>query len=92
MGYIALPSVVNAIIGITSYSCVILQMVVLHDALKTIQNVFFVFFLKKITKTYFFFGKPKKRSLKKNKKHKVDCFFEKKGFFATLIPAIGNFN
>jgi len=31
-------------IGITSYYCVILQMMVLHDARKTIQNVFLCFF------------------------------------------------
>jgi len=40
-------SILNAIIGITSYYCVILKMVVLHDAIKTIQNGVFMFFLKK---------------------------------------------
>jgi len=38
MGYILLSSNANAMIGITSYQCVILKMVILHDALKTIQN------------------------------------------------------
>ena len=47
MGYISLPSNLNAIIGITSYYCVMLKMVILHDALKTIQNRVFMFFLKK---------------------------------------------
>jgi len=37
----------NAIIGIKSYYCVILKMVILHDAIKTIQNSVFVFFEKK---------------------------------------------
>jgi len=40
MGYISLPSVLNAIIGIVSYFCVTLKMVILHDAMKTIQNIF----------------------------------------------------
>jgi len=31
-GYISLTSILNAIIGITSYYCVILKMVILHDA------------------------------------------------------------
>jgi len=44
MGYISSPSIFNAIIGKTSY-CVILKMVTLHDAIKTIGV--FVFFLKK---------------------------------------------
>ena len=38
MAYISLPSDLNAIIGIKSYCCVILKMVILHDAIKTIQN------------------------------------------------------
>ena len=44
MEYISLPWNLNAMIGITSYYCVILQMMVLHDARKTIQNVFLCFF------------------------------------------------
>jgi len=47
MGYISLPSHLNAIIGIKSYYCVILKMVILHDAVKTIQNRVLVIFLKK---------------------------------------------
>jgi len=47
MEYISLPTKLNAIIGITSYCCVILEVEILHDAIKTIQNVVFVlFFLK----------------------------------------------
>ena len=45
MGYISLPSHLNAIIGITSCCCVILQVVILHGAIKTIQNGVFGFFL-----------------------------------------------
>ena len=41
MGYIFLPSDLNTIIGIKSYFCVILKMVILHDAMKTIQKCFF---------------------------------------------------
>jgi len=44
MGYISLPSDLNAIIGIKSYYCVIQKMVILHDAIKTVQNSVFVFF------------------------------------------------
>jgi len=40
-----------------------MKMVILHDAMKTIQNGVFMFFLKKRTKTCFFI--PKKTSLKK---------------------------
>ena len=47
MEYISLPTKLNAIIGITSYCCVILEVEILHNAIKTIQNVVFVlFFLK----------------------------------------------
>jgi len=66
-------------IGITSYYYVILKMVILHDAMKTIQNSIFVFFSKQRTKTCFFLKKPK-NGLKKIKKH-VNCFFFKPGFF-----------
>ena len=48
MEYISFPSNLNAIIDIKSYYCVILKMVILHDAIKIIQNrVFVFFFLKK---------------------------------------------
>jgi len=46
MGYISLPSDLNVIIGITSYYCVILKMVILLDAIKPIQNSFFPELLK----------------------------------------------
>ena len=43
---ISLHSILNAIIGITSYYCVILKITKLLDAIKTIQNKFFSFSLK----------------------------------------------
>jgi len=44
MGYISLPSDLNAIlIGITSY-CLILKMVILHDAIKQFRIGFLYFF------------------------------------------------
>jgi len=46
MGYISSPSNLNAIIGIKSYYCLILQMMLLHNAITKIQNGVFVFFLK----------------------------------------------
>jgi len=42
-----LPSILRAVIAITSYCCVILKMVILYDAIKTIQNGVFVFFFEK---------------------------------------------
>jgi len=48
---------------LTSYYCVILKMVILHDAIKKIQNGFLCFF-KKRTKTCFF-SKSKMFELKK---------------------------
>ena len=65
MGYISLPSNLNAIIRIKSYYCVILKMVILHDAIKTIQNSVLCFFIKR-TKACFVSKKPKKR-IKKQK-------------------------
>jgi len=47
MGYISLPPILNGIISITSYYCVILKIVTLHDGIKTIQNGVFLFSLKK---------------------------------------------
>jgi len=52
-GYISLPSILNAIIGITSYQCVVLKMAILHDAIKTIQNGVFPFFVKEEQKPVF---------------------------------------
>jgi len=63
MGYISLSSNLNAIIGITSCYCVILKIVTLHDAIKTIQNGVLVFF-KKEQKSVFFQKKNKKTDLK----------------------------
>ena len=47
MGYIPLPSNLNGIIGITSYYCVILKIMIVHDAIKTMKNKVFPFSLKK---------------------------------------------
>jgi len=69
MGYIALPSILNAIVGIISYYCVILKIVILHDGIKTIQNGVFLFSLKK-NKILFLFKKNKK-----NVKKQEGCFF-----------------
>jgi len=50
----------NAIIGITSYYCVILKIVILHDGIKTIQNGVFLFSSKK-NKILFLFKKKQKK-------------------------------
>ena len=47
MGHISLLSNLNGIIDITSYYCVILKIMILHDAIKTINNKVFLFSLKK---------------------------------------------
>jgi len=48
MGYISLPLNLNGIIGITSYHCVILKTMILHDTIKkTIKHKVFPFSLKK---------------------------------------------
>jgi len=75
MGYISLPSNLNAIIGITSY-CVNLKMVISHDAM---ENVIFAFFIKKEKKL---FSKNKKNSDLRKTKNRL---FLKKQFFSTLI-------
>jgi len=60
-GYISLPTDLNDLIGIKSCYCVILKMVILHDATKTIQNRgFCVFFLKKEHSPVFISKKQKK--------------------------------
>ena len=76
MGYISLPSNLNATIGITSYYCVILKVEILHDAIETIPNGVFVFFFKR-AKTCFFWKKTNS-DLKKQ----VGCFFLKKTGFS----------
>jgi len=47
MGYISLPSILNGIIGITSYYRVILKIMILLDVIKAIKNKVFPFSLKK---------------------------------------------
>jgi len=79
-GYISLPSDLNAIIGITSYYCVILKMMILHDAIKTIQNRVFVFFSRKRTKTCIF-SKNEEKQIWKKLKNPCECFVSKPIFF-----------
>jgi len=50
----------------TSYFCVILKVVILHDAIKTIHNGVFLFFLQK---------EQKPVTLKNKQKKQVGCFF-----------------
>ena len=76
-GYISLPSNYNAIIAITIYYCVILQIAILHKAINTIQNKAFVFFCKK-NKSLFHFKKPKKPEFEKNRR--VGIFWKKRVF------------
>ena len=80
MAYISLLSDLNAIIGIKSYYCVILKMVILHHTIKAFQNSVFVFFPKKEQKPVSF--KKKKNPYKKNKT--CELFF--------LNPAFLSFN
>jgi len=74
MGYISLPSILNAIIDITSYCCVILKMVILHESIKTIQSVFFSVFLKKEENIFSFQKNPKTFFFKKTKKNRWIVF------------------
>ena len=53
MRYISLPSNLNAIIGITNYYCVILQVVILHDAKKQFRISFLCYFKKNKNLFYF---------------------------------------
>jgi len=74
MGYISLPSNLNAIIGTSCY-WVTLKTVILHDAIKTIQNGFFAFFYEQTPVSF-----------KKNKNIRIfkkRVFFN--GFFSTLF-------
>jgi len=71
MGYISLPSNLNGIIGITYYYCVFLNIMILHDAIKTIKNEVFPFSLKKEQNLV---------SLKKNKAGGLFFFKKKTGF------------
>jgi len=61
MEYISLPSNLNGITGITSNYCVILIIMVLHDAIKTIKNRVFPFSLKKEQNLASFKKKQKNR-------------------------------
>jgi len=83
-GDIYLPSNLNGIIGITSYYCVILKIMILHDAIKTSKNKVFPFSLKKERNLVSFFKKKQKKwgFLKKNK---WDVFFERKRVFLNLV-------
>ena len=82
MGYISLPSILNAIIRITSYYCVILKIVILHDGIKTIQNRAFRFSFKK-EQILVYWKKIKKTGLlKKTKKTGGLGFLEKTLFFS----------
>jgi len=90
MGYISLPSNLNGIIGITSYYCVILKIMIFNDAIKTIKNKVFPFSLKKEQNLVSFLKKNKK-SFSKNLGGLF--FFKKNRFFSTLYFAqvfIGN--
>jgi len=69
MGYISLSSILNAIIGITSYYCVILKIVILHDGIKAIQNGDFLISLKKEQNLVSL--KPKKTFFSKNNRWAV---------------------
>jgi len=90
MGHICLPSNLNGIIATTSYYCVILKIMIMHDAIKTIKNTVFLFSLKKEqnlvsfwkTQNKIFFWNPKKRFFFKKQKNQVGCFFflKKTGF------------
>jgi len=71
MGCISLPSILNAIIGIISYY-VILKMVMLHDATKTIR--IFASCNKNKNKTLYHAIKTKQ--LNKKTKPKVALFFD----------------
>ena len=73
MGCISLTSNLNAIIGIASYYCVILKMVILHDAMKHFR-MGYLFFLKKWQKTVSF---QKNKNIRITKKQ-VGCFFKKR--------------
>jgi len=54
-----LPSILNVIMGITSYYCVILKMVILHGGIKTFQIGVFLFSSKKIERNIVSFWKPR---------------------------------
>jgi len=57
---ISSPSNLNGIIGLTSYYCVILKIMILHDAIITIKNKVFPFSLKKEQNLVYLKKKKKK--------------------------------
>jgi len=66
-------------------------MMILYDAIKTIQNRVFVFFLKKRAKTYLFKKTNKRKSFFSNPKNPGGLlFFEENGFFSTLLKTTKN--
>ena len=81
-GVLFSPSISNAIIGITSYYCEILKMMMLHDVIKTILNGVFPFSLEKRTKSCFFLKNPKNdflnRFFLKAQKNRWVVFLKKK--------------
>ena len=82
--YISLPPNLNAIIGITSHYRVILKMVILHDATKTIQNGVSVFFFSE-------WGFPKHPDLKRNEKKQVGWGFKKNSDFPQTWSSFNTF-
>ena len=64
MRYILSPSNLYGIIRITSYYCVILKMMILHDGIKAMQNEVFVFFSRKKEQKPVSFQKNKKKHIK----------------------------
>jgi len=92
MRYISLPSNLNGIIGITSYYCVILKIMILHDAIKRIMNKVFPCSLKK-NKILFLFKKTKKRLFfqKETKNPGGLSVFKKPGFFSNLTLTHGSY-
>ena len=92
MGYISLSSVSNAIIGIASYYCVILKIVILHVGIKTIQNGVFSCLWKK-NKILFLFKKRKKTVFFKRTQKTGGLFVLKKNrFFSTLVRLAASYN
>jgi len=85
MGYISLPSILNAIIGITCYHCVILKMVILHDVIKLILNCFFPFSLQKEQNLVSSKKKKKQNFFLTTQKKQAAVFFEKNRFSTTLM-------
>jgi len=88
MGNISFLSILNALIGITSYYCIFLKMVILHDAIKNNSERGFPFSLKKEQNLVSFLKKTKKQQYFFKTKTKTGGlhFFEiKNRFFSTLM-------